>query len=229
MWLERDTDAKMERTRKRPLPAGRLAPNVALAFGIALALVSLPILALGVNAMTGLLGAVALVSYVLMYTPMKRHSSRALWVGAVPGAIPPLLGWAAVTGSVTAPGLSLFAILFVWQIPHFIAISIFRADDYTRAGLKVVPVEFGERATNGIMTRYAVLLFALTYWPFFAKIGGYGYLGIATLLGLAFVAACAVGYRKRTVDGQRNRWARGVFAFSILYLVALFVALVAGA
>ncbi len=229
MWLERDVDGLMERTRRRPLPAGRLSPSTALVFGIALAIVSLPILAIGVNAMTGLLGAVALVSYVLMYTPMKRHSLRALWVGGIPGAIPPLLGWAAVTGSITAPGLSLFAVLFVWQIPHFIAISVFRADDYARAGLKVVPVELGEQKTNAMMLRYAVILFALTYWPFFAHVGGYGYLGIATLLGVAFVAACAVGYRKKTADGQRNRWARGVFAFSILYLVALFVALVAGA
>ncbi|MGZ3453807.1 MAG: heme o synthase [Polyangiales bacterium] len=225
MYWERDTDAKMERTKKRPLPAGRMAPSLALFFGLLLAAVSLPILFLGVNAMTGLLGLVALGSYVLMYTPLKRHSIRALWVGAIPGAIPPLLGWSAVTGRLDLGGIALFAILFVWQIPHFLAISIFRADDYARAGLKVVPVELGDAATNSMTVRYSVVLFAATIWPYFAGIASKAYLFTAIVLGVAFLAAAARSYVMKSE--QRIRWARGLFAFSILYLVALFTVLVA--
>jgi protoheme IX farnesyltransferase len=225
MYWERDTDAKMERTKNRPLPTGRLAPSTALFFGLLLAAVSLPILFLGVNAMTGLLGLVALASYVLMYTPMKRHSIRALWVGAIPGAIPPLLGWSAVTGRLDLGGVALFAILFVWQIPHFLAISIFRADDYARAGLKVVPVELGDRATNAMTVRYSVVLFAATLWPWFAHFASKAYLATAIVLGVAFLAAAARSYVMKSE--QRIRWARGLFAFSIIYLVGLFTVLVA--
>ena len=225
MWLERDVDARMERTRRRPLPSGRLTPNSALWFGIVLAVVSLPILTFGVNAMTGLLGAIALTSYVLVYTPMKRHSIRALWVGAVPGAIPPLLGWSAVTGRIELGGLALFAILFVWQIPHFIAISIFRASDYDNAGLKVVPVQLGERVTNGMMLRYSIVLLAVSLVPPFLGLGGIVYGVLAVLLGGMFAVACGMGFRK--FEAQRARWAKGVFAFSILYLVVLFGVLVA--
>jgi protoheme IX farnesyltransferase len=225
MYWERESDGKMERTKNRPLPAGRMAPSLALFFGLLLAAISLPILFLGVNEMTGLLGLVALGSYVLMYTPMKRHSIRALWVGAIPGAIPPILGWAAVTGRLDLGGVALFAILFVWQIPHFLAISIFRADDYARAGLKVVPVELGDAATNSMTVRYSVVLFAATIWPYFLGIASKAYLVTAILLGLAFVAAAARSYVMKSA--QRIRWARGLFAFSILYLVALFTVLVA--
>jgi protoheme IX farnesyltransferase len=225
MYWERETDGLMERTKNRPLPAGRMAPSLALFFGLLLAAISLPILFLGVNEMTGLLGLVALGSYVLMYTPMKRHSIRALWVGAIPGAIPPILGWSAVTGRLDLGGVALFAILFVWQIPHFLAISIFRADDYARAGLKVVPVELGDKATNSMTVRYSVVLFASTIWPYFLGIASKAYLVTAIVLGLAFLAAAARSFVMKSE--QRIRWARGLFAFSILYLVALFTVLVA--
>jgi protoheme IX farnesyltransferase len=227
MWWERDTDGLMQRTRNRPLPAGRLRPNEALAFGLLLGVVSLPTLFFGVNPITGLLGALALASYVLLYTPMKRHSIRALWVGAIPGAIPPLLGWTAVTGKIDAAGVALFSILFLWQIPHFLAISIFRADDYARAGLKVVPVELGERATNGMMVRYTVALLAVTLWPYFVGVGSKLYLGLAVALGAVFLALAARAYR--VPADKRIGWARGVFGYSILYLVILFAVLVATA
>lgn len=227
MWWERDVDGKMARTKDRPLPAGRLSANVALAFGLFLAVVSLPILFLGVNPMTGLLGAVALVSYVLLYTPMKRHSVRALWVGAIPGAIPPLLGWTAITGRMDAAGVALFSILFLWQIPHFLAISIFRAEDYARAGLKVVPVELGDRATNGMMVRYTVALLAVTIWPYLVGVGGKVYLAVALALGGIFLALAARAFRM--AGDKRIGWARGVFGYSILYLVILLAVLVATA
>lgn len=225
MWWERDVDAKMARTQKRPLPSGRLSSNLALAFGLLLSVVSLPVLFVGVNAVTGVLGAIALLTYVLLYTPMKKRSIRALWVGAVPGAIPPLLGWTAVTGRIDAAGVALFSILFVWQIPHFLAISIFRAEDYARAGLKVVPVELGDRETDGMMVRYALSLLAVTAWPWFAGVGSALYLVLAMALGAAFVWLAA--HSRRREPAQRIRWARGVFAYSIVYLVVLFAVLVA--
>lgn len=227
MWWERDIDGKMQRTKNRPLPAGRLSANAALIFGLFLGLVSLPILFFGVNPMTGLLGAIALASYVLLYTPMKRHSVRALWVGAIPGAIPPLLGWTAVTGRVDQAGVALFSILFLWQIPHFLAISIFRADDYSRAGLKVVPVELGDRATNGMMVRYTLALLAVTVWPYFVGVGGKVYLACAVALGAMFLHLAARAYR--VPAEKRIGWARGVFGYSIIYLVVLFAVLVATA
>jgi protoheme IX farnesyltransferase len=180
-------------------------------------------LSLGVNSVTGVLGAIALVSYVLIYTPLKRRSIRALWVGAVPGAIPPLLGWTAITGRIDRAGVALFALLFLWQIPHFIAISIFRADDYARAGLKVVPGELGDRETDGMMFRYSVALLLVSLWPLFEGIGGKLYLVVALVLGVAFVAMTALEARR----GDRGKWARRVFAYSILYLVAIFGTLVA--
>ena len=126
MYLERDLDPLMERTRNRPLPRATVSPEAALAFGAALACVGVPLVFLGSNPLTGLLGLLAFGSYVVVYTPLKRHSGAALFVGAVPGALPPLMGWTAVTGRLDAPGLALFAILFLWQIPHFLAIATYR-------------------------------------------------------------------------------------------------------
>jgi protoheme IX farnesyltransferase len=223
MWWERDVDARMMRTRSRPLPAGRLSPDVALAFGLTLAVVSVPMLFM-VNVATGLLGLSALLSYVAVYTPLKRHTHLALLVGAVPGAIPPLLGWATVTGTIGLGGLLLFGVLFLWQIPHFAAIAIFRAEDYGRAGLQVVSVQHGERAARETVALYAVLLVVTTmlFVPF--GLAGRYYLGAATALGAAFVALSLRGLRA----GGRfdvNRWAKQVFAFSVVYLPALLIAL----
>ena len=226
MWWERDTDAFMARTRNRPLPAGRMSPDVALAFGVALAVLSVPMLAM-VNLATALLGLAALVSYVAIYTPLKRHTHLALLVGAVPGAIPPLLGWATVTGTVDVGGLLLFGLLFLWQIPHFAAITIFRAEDYARAGLQVVSVQQGERAARHTVALYSVLLVAssLLFVPF--GLAGRFYPVAATVLGAAFLALAFRGLR----PGARfdtHRWAKRVFAFSVLYLPALLVALLVG-
>jgi protoheme IX farnesyltransferase len=194
MWWERDIDARMARTRNRPLPAGRLSADVALGFGLALAVVSVPMLFM-VNVATALLGLAALLSYVAVYTPLKRHTHLALLVGAVPGAIPPLLGWATVTGTVGLGGLLLFGVLFLWQIPHFAAITIFRAADYERAGLQVVSVQHGERAARQTIALYAVLLVATTllFVPF--GLAGRYYPGAATALGAAFLALSLRGLR----------------------------------
>jgi len=223
MWWEQDVDALMERTRNRPLPAGRLSPDLALAFGVTLALLAAPMLVL-VNVATALLGVVALISYVAVYTPLKRHTHLALLVGAVPGAIPPLMGWSTATGSIGLGGALLFGVLFLWQIPHFAAIAIFRAEDYGRAGLQVVSVQHGERAARRTIALYAVLLVAtsLLFAPF--GLAGRAYTLVATALGAAFLALAFRGLRA----GPRfdaKRWAKRVFAFSIPFLTLLLFAL----
>jgi protoheme IX farnesyltransferase len=226
MWWERDIDGLMARTRNRPLPAGRLSADVALGFGLALAVVSVPMLFM-VNEATALLGLASLISYVAIYTPLKRHTHLALLVGAVPGAIPPLLGWATVTGSIGLGGLLLFGVLFLWQIPHFAAITIFRAEDYGRAGLQVVSVQHGELAARQTVALYAVLLVAtsLLFVPF--GLAGAYYLPAATVLGVAFLALALRGLRGSARFDVR-RWAKMVFAFSVVYLPALLVALLVG-
>ena len=223
MWWERDVDALMARTKGRPLPAGRMSADVALAFGVALAVVSTPMLFL-VNVTTGMLGLVALVSYVAIYTPLKRHTHLALLVGAVPGAIPPLLGWSTATGSLGLGGLLLFGVLFLWQVPHFAAITIFRAKDYARAGLPVVSVQLGERGARRTIAVWTVLLVgaSLLFTPL--GIAGRGYLGVAAVLGGGFLGLAFRGQLGTArLDGAR--WARWVFAYSIPYLVILLVAL----
>ena len=224
MWWEKDIDAKMARTKSRPLPAGRMAPDVALVFGLALGVVSVPML-FAVNVATGVLGLVALVSYVAVYTPLKRHTWLALLVGAVPGAMPPLMGWTTVTGSLAPGGLILFGVLFLWQVPHFAAITLFRRDDYARAGLMVVSVHRGERAVKNVIVTYTALLVAtsLLLYPF--RVGGPWYLATAAVLGALFFAFGVRGLRPAKSERADLRWAKQLFAFSILYLVVLLVAL----
>jgi protoheme IX farnesyltransferase len=223
MWWERDLDARMTRTRGRPLPAGRMAPEVALGFGLALACVSLPML-FAVNRTTGSLGLIALLTYVVVYTPLKRHSHLALLVGAVPGAIPPLLGWSTVTGGVGLGGVLLFAVLFLWQVPHFAAIAIFRAQDYARAGLKVITVVQGERAARHTIAVYGVLLAAtsLLFTPL--GLAGLRYATVAAVLDAAFLALALRGLRPGA-SFRVGRWAKQVFGGSIVYLTLLIVAL----
>jgi heme o synthase len=223
MWWERDLDGLMERTRSRPLPAGRMSPDVALVFGLALGVVATPMLFL-VNLATGLLGLVALISYVAVYTPLKRHTYLALLVGAVPGAMPPLLGWTTATGSIGLGGALLFAFLFLWQIPHFAAIAIFRADDYSRAGLQVVSVQHGQSAARHMIALWTVLLVASSL--LFVPLGfaGHAYLTVATVLGAGFLALAFRGAR----GGARldiARWAKLTFAYSIPYLSIVLIAL----
>jgi protoheme IX farnesyltransferase len=223
MYLERESDRYMKRTSERPLPAGRMNPGVALFFGLGLTLVALLVLTFAVNPAAGMLAAIANTSYVLLYTPLKPRSSVALWVGAVPGAIPPLLGWAASTGGVNLTGLSLFTILFFWQIPHFHAIALFRQEEYARAGLKVLPLERGDVVTRQRIAFWSLVLLAVSLVPFTLGLVSAVYLAAALVLGLPFVALALRGLRAQ-VD---PRWAHRVFGFSIPYLVALFAALLA--
>ena len=223
MYIERDIDGRMVRTQGRPLPAKRMAPRVALWFGVGLSVVSIPILAVGVNPLTALLAVLANVSYVLAYTPMKQRSHHALLVGAVPGAIPPLLGWTAATNHIDAGGMVLFSVLFFWQIPHFLAIALFRRDDYARAGLVVMPNVAGERAVKHAIVRYLVALVAATLLLVPLGVAHRGYLVVAGVLGAIFFGWGCYGLRE---DAGR-RWARSLFAVSIPYLLFVFAALIA--
>lgn len=225
MYWERESDAFMARTANRPLPAGRLAPGVALVLGLWLSAISLPLLALAVNALTAGLAAVALLSYVLLYTPMKRRSTASLVVGAVPGAIPPLLGWTAATGRLEAPGLILFGIMFCWQIPHFLAIATFRKADYARAGLKVLPNERGDRVTRHHVVRWLAALVLVSFLLVPYQVGGTPYFVAAAVLGALFFGVGAWGMRA----SAGVRWARTLFGVSMVYLLGMYAALVIGA
>jgi protoheme IX farnesyltransferase len=219
MYLERDSDRFMQRTASRPLPAGRMAPQVALVFGLVLTFVALLVLAIGAGPIAALLAAIANSSYVLLYTPMKARSWWAVWAGA----IPPLLGWAAATGRVDLAGLSLFGLLFFWQIPHFHAIALFRSDEYARAGLKVLPIEQGEPMTRRHIAFWGCVLLAATLAPWALGLAGFGYLVAALGLGIPFAALGLMGLRAQVPA----TWPRRYFGLSIPYLIGLFAALLA--
>lgn len=221
-YIERDTDALMNRTRNRPLPAGRVEPGFALAMGVILSVVSVPWLWVGTNPLTAMLGALALVSYVAVYTPMKTRSPWALWVGALPGALPPLMGYTAFTGRIAAPGLALFGVLFLWQLPHFLAIALMGKDDYARASIRTVVAVHGEAvARRQIVATTAVLIpVSLSFVPL--GVAGYGYGAAALALGLWFLAVGVRGLRG-------NRAPTETFRASLVYLTGLFLALMLGA
>jgi protoheme IX farnesyltransferase len=220
-WLERDIDRLMTRTKNRPLPGGRLHPTIALAFGLLLGGLSIPLLTLGVNRLTGLLAAIALVSYVAVYTPLKQKTPAALLVGSVPGALPPLIGWTAATGRLEWAGLVLFGILFFWQLPHFIAIAIFREDEYTRAGFRVLPAVRGLRVAKVHAVVHSALLLAVTMVLVPLEVAGPIYLVAALLLGGAMLLISIKGLS----PAAGHKWARQLFAASLVYLPLLFAAL----
>lgn len=220
-YLERDLDGRMDRTRNRPLPAGRLHPDVALAFGLLLSLFAVPFLTITTTPLAGLLAALALFVYVMVYTPLKQRSSISTLIGALPGALPPLIGWTAVTGRIEPGGLALFALLFAWQIPHSLAIGIYRQADYERAGMVVFPSEYGLEAT-----RRQIMLYTLGLAPLPLVLVHLGAAGPVTaitgsMLGLVFIWRAWQGYR----DEEGARWARQLFLYSLVYLTTLFVTL----
>lgn len=219
--LERDSDRFMRRTATRPLPARRMEVTPALVFAIVLATFSLPILTGGTNLLTGALGALALASYVLVYTPMKSRTHWAMQVGGLPGALPPLMGWTAATGRISVPGLVLFAILFFWQMPHFIAIALFRKSEYQAAGLVSLPLQKGDELSRWHAVGYLVALLAVSVLPFVIGMSGWVYLVTALLLGARFLAE---GIRGVVRKGDEV-WARKLFGVSLVYLTVLFVAL----
>ena len=221
-YLERDIDRLMARTANRPLPDGRLEPVWALLFGVGMGTLSVPVLWLVVNPMTGFLGLIALLSYVAIYTPMKQWTPTALFVGAIPGALPPLMGWTAVTGTIEAPGLVLFGVLFFWQIPHFIAISIFRQDEYERAGLKVLPSVRGLQSAKVQAAVYTFALWAVSILLVPYGLAGLIYLSTAVVAGALFFGESLRGFSAPDV----KVWAKKLFVASLLYLTVLFASLI---
>jgi protoheme IX farnesyltransferase len=215
-YSERDADARMVRTSRRPIPAGRVAPGEALAFGIVISAAGIALLA-AVNLLTLALGAASLLSYVLIYTPLKRVTSLCTIVGAVPGALPPLMGWAASRGALGPAGWSLFGILFLWQLPHFLAIGWLYRDDYARGGFPMLAVTDPEGASTGRqMVLYSAALLPVTLAAGLLVSAGTGYLWGAVVLGFAFLA-CAVLFAWSRTAGA----ARRLFFASVLYLPAL--------
>jgi protoheme IX farnesyltransferase len=220
MFLERDIDCLMSRTKQRPLPQGRLAASTALWFGAIQGVLALPALAM-VNVVTAALGLLALILYVGVYTPMKQRSHLATWVGAVPGAMPALMGWTAATGRVELPGLAVFGVLFFWQVPHFHAIAMYRLRDYDAAGLKTLPGTHGIAAARRAIALYLVVQVAVSLALVPLGVTGSLYLATAAVLGAGVLVQGFGGVRRGDA-----KWARGVFLASIVYLPILFTIMV---
>jgi protoheme IX farnesyltransferase len=222
-WYERESDGLMIRTRNRPLPAGRLEPATALLLGIACGVFAIPLLAVAINPLTAVLGAIAHTTYVLVYTPLKKISPWALELGAIPGAIPPLMGWTAATGTLSLPGWFLFGILFFWQIPHFLAIAIYLEDDYRRGGLKVLSVTRGPVVAARWLAFYTVAIVVVSLLAQPLHLASFAYTSVAAVLGIGFLE-----FARRGVMGQvEGAWARRTMLYSIAWLTALMLALVA--
>jgi protoheme IX farnesyltransferase len=224
-WFDRDIDAQMTRTAMRPVPSGRIAPHAALAFGCALAALSLVELSLAVNPLAAALSFSGFLGYVFVYTVwLKRRTPQNIVIGGAAGAVPPLVGWAAVTGSVSGTAVILFFIVFFWTPPHFWALSLLMKGEYERVGVPMLPVVRGERETRRQILLYSVLLYAVTQLPFCA--GGFGaiYLVASLTLGLGFIAGAVRLYRKAD-----RRSALQLYLFSLAYLALLFCSMVADA
>lgn len=221
VW-ERETDARMRRTAGRPLPSGRMHPDVALVFGVGVAVIGLLDLAWAVNFLTAGLGAVALAGYVFIYTPMKRVSSLSTLIGAIPGSLPPMMGWTAMRDSLDFPAWVLFGILFFWQLPHFLAIAWLCREDYAAAGFPMLPVLDGD----GMRTGRQALLYCLPLLPISLLLTPLGLTGLtylvgALVLGLIYLYFCFEFARRPARDQARR-----LMLFSLIYLPAVLAALV---
>jgi protoheme IX farnesyltransferase len=228
MWWEADLDARMKRTAKRPLPQGRLRPNDARDFGIALSAASVGVMGLAVHWLAAAILAVSILYYAVVYTIwLKPRTPQNIVIGGGAGAFPPLIGWVAVTGEITAMPVLLFAIIFMWTPPHFWALALFVKSDYAKAGIPMLPVVAGEAATRRQILLYSLILLPVSLAPWW--IGGTGaiYGAAALALSVLFVAlALPVAFR-RAVEDDRMKPEKRLFSYSVLYLFALFTALVA--
>ena len=225
-YMERDIDAMMERTKNRALPSGRLNPDTALTFGVGLSLISTAALYFVVNPLTALLGLTAALIYLFLYTPMKKKSSLALFAGAIPGAIPPLMGWTSVTNSFGTLGWVLFAILFIWQLPHFLSISIYHARDYNNADLKVLPSNIGIKRTVHRIALYTFVMIFISLLPYNIGFSNEIYRNSILVLGGAFFAYSLLGYRYEVNSQEMLTWARRYFYSSLVYLPCVFILMI---
>jgi protoheme IX farnesyltransferase len=222
-WFDRDIDATMARTRRRPIPDGRIPPRHALALGIALNVLAFAVLAALSNLLAASLALAGTLIYVFVYTVwLKRSTPQNIVIGGAAGAIPPLVGWAAVTGRLDVTAFSLFLVIFFWTPPHFWALAQMLRGDYARARVPMLPVVEGERAAKRQSLGYALLTLVASLIPFFTHFEGSFYLAGALLLGIGLVSLCAL-------DLARAGWTRRLWSYSMLYLAALFLVLAAGA
>jgi protoheme IX farnesyltransferase len=227
MWYDRDIDAIMARTSTRPIPAGRIAPNAALGYGITLAIFSVTLMALATNFTAAFILALSIAFYVFIYTMwLKRLTPQNIVIGGAAGAFPPVIGWAAATGSISALPILLFAIIFFWTPPHFWALSLYASGDYGRAGVPMLPVVKGPRHTRVQIMIYTLIMVPITLLPYILGLAGVSYGACALALGLAFVY-----YSYRVLNDRqdetgktltRDAPARAAFKYSILYLFLLF-------
>ncbi len=221
MWMEVEQDARMRRTRNRPLPSGRLTRSQALVFGLAASVLGLAEMALLVHPAAAWLGLATWVSYVFIYTPMKRLSSLSVLAGAVPGALPPVMGWAAATGTLPPQAWVLFWIVFFWQIPHFLSIALMHRDDYERAGFKMVPLGNWAGGAGSQMILYSLALIPASLMPTVLGLTGVSYFAGALALGLAFSLSVSL-----FAAGVGRLSARRVLLASVTYLPLLQVLMV---
>ena len=224
-WFDRDIDAQMARTANRPVPAGRISPNAALGFGLVLAALSFILLSLTVNVLSASLALAGFLGYVLVYTVwLKRTTPQNIVIGGAAGAVPPLVGWTAVTGHLDPTSLYLFAIVFYWTPPHFWALSLLMKDEYARVGVPMMPVVHGEAETRRQILLYTCLLVVLTLLPVVFGFFGAIYAAVAVVLGAVFLF-----HAVRLQRSANRRAALKTYLFSLLYLALLFVAMVADA
>jgi protoheme IX farnesyltransferase len=222
-YYDRDIDAQMRRTATRPIPAGRISPRAALIFGFALAAASFALMSLTLNVLAACLALAGFVGYVGVYTVwLKRRTAQNIVIGGAAGAIPPLVGWVAVRGSLSWTAVYLFAIIFYWTPPHFWALSLLMKDEYAKVGVPMMPVVRGERETRRQIVLYTLLLYAVTQLPFCAGEFGGVYLVSSMVLGLAFIGGSLLLYRRAD-----RRTALRLYLFSLAYLALLFGAMVA--
>jgi protoheme IX farnesyltransferase len=225
MWYDADIDALMQRTAGRPIPRGRIAPEEALAFGIVLAVGAVSTLGVLVGWAAAALLAFTILFYIVVYTMwLKRKTPQNIVIGGAAGAFPPMVGWAAATGSVGVESILLFLIIFMWTPPHFWALALYRARDYERAGVPMLPVVAGADETRKQIVIYSALLVPLALLPALIGLGGALYSLAAILLGGVFLARALSVYRTRE-GREADRAAKQLFGFSILYLFGLFAAL----
>lgn len=230
MWYDRDIDAVMRRTRNRPIPAGRIEPNAALGYGIALAVGAVIMMGLAINLLAAAVLTLSILFYVFVYTMwLKRRTPQNIVIGGAAGAFPPLIGWTAVTGSVDLVPLVLFTIVFIWTPPHFWSLALWSNDDYRRAGVPMLPVVSGAKATRLQIVLYTLLLVPLSLVPWAIGFAGTTYGAAAAILGAGFLASV---WRVATdrqdpigVSLTNDAPARAAFKYSIAYLFVLFAAL----
>jgi protoheme IX farnesyltransferase len=224
MWYEADIDAVMKRTASRPLPAGRIGPNEALAFGVILAVFSVVTMGLMVNVLAGALLAFTIFFYAVVYTMwLKRRTPQNIVIGGAAGAFPPMIGWAAATGGIGLESVLLFLIIFFWTPPHFWALSLLRSDDYARAGVPMLPIVAGSKETKRQILIYSAILLPVGMLPWFVGFAGALYAATALASGLIMLTLSLRLHRSEGAAGDHA--AKRLFGFSILYVFMLFAVL----